>query len=70
MSKKSAAVEFLTMALQAGPAAATEVVRMARAHGVTERSVRAAREELQVEIERRGFGPAGASFWAVARAHR
>jgi hypothetical protein len=62
---RARATAFLQAALAAGPVPATEITRVARERGLTPKIVRAAREAMAVEIERRGFGRAGRSMWSL-----
>jgi hypothetical protein len=62
---KAAAMEFLSRALAGDPVPATEITRMARERGLTPKVVRAAREAMAIEIERRGFGREGRSMWSL-----
>jgi hypothetical protein len=62
---KAEAMELLSRALAGGPLPATEVGRMARERGLTPKVVRAAREAMAVEIERRGFGREGRWMWSL-----
>jgi len=64
---KAEAIEFLQAALAGDPVPATEVSRMAKEHGLTDKALRSAREALAIKIERHGFGPGAHSLWSLPR---
>ena len=59
-------MEFLRAALAGGPVAVAEIKQMAKQHGLTEKSLRSARETLRVKIDREGFGPGSKSLWSLS----
>ncbi len=59
------AEEFLSDYLSRGPAKHTDVVREARSHGVTERTLRRAKKRLNVETSKVGFGRNSYTEWRL-----
>jgi hypothetical protein len=66
---KADAMEFLSRALAGDPVPATEVSRMAKEHGLTDKALRSAREALGIKIARNGFGTGSQSVWSLPRTH-
>ena len=64
-SEVDEAEEFLSDYLNRGPAKHTDVVRAARANGVTERTLRRAKKRLNVETRKVGFGPSSYTEWRL-----
>jgi putative DNA primase/helicase len=58
----SGAMDFLRQALD-GPMDQTEIVRLGREAGFTEKSLRTAREKLGITSKKEGFGPNGKWVW-------
>jgi cell division protease FtsH len=46
---------------------ATDAKRLARDHGLIEKAIRSAREDLGVKIHRDGFGPGSKSWWSLPK---
>ena len=53
---KAEAMEFLEQVLANGPQPVSDINRMAKDHGLTDKAVRSARQTLGVKIDREGFG--------------
>ena len=64
--KKGAAVKFLEEALSKGPVDQTEIVRLGKEAGFTEKNLRTAREKLGVTPRKEGFGANGKWVWMPA----
>jgi hypothetical protein len=64
---KVEAMEFLQAVLADGPVPVSDINRMAREHGLTDKTVRSAREALNVRIERAGFGLGSKSVWSLPK---
>ena len=62
----SGAVDFLREVLSDGPMDQTEVVRLGKEAGYTEKSLRNAREKLGVTPQKEGFGANGKWVWVPA----
>jgi hypothetical protein len=62
----SAAIDFLQQALSDGPMDQTEIVRLGREAGFTEKNLRSAREKLGVKPTKEGFGAKGKWVWVPA----
>jgi hypothetical protein len=67
-SKKvtSGAIDFLEQALGDGPMDQTEIVRLGKEAGYTEKALRTAREKLGVTPKKEGFGANGKWVWVPA----
>jgi hypothetical protein len=67
-AKKSTpgAVAFLQEALREGPMDHAEIARLAKEAGITEKSLRTARERLGVTPRKEGFGANGKWVWVPA----
>lgn len=69
-TKRDAAVEFLESALVAGPVPARELFERAEAEGISEKTLRRAKDELHVKSFRRGeeghIG-SGAWWWRISK---
>jgi putative DNA primase/helicase len=59
----SAAVDFVQQALSDGPMDQTEIVRLGKEAGFTEKNLRTAREKLGVKPTKDGFGANGKWVW-------
>jgi hypothetical protein len=59
----SGAVEFLEEALIDGPMDQTEIIRLGKEAGFTEKNLRSAREKLGVKPTKEGFGEKGKWVW-------
>jgi putative DNA primase/helicase len=59
----SAAIDFLQQALSDGPMDQTEIVRLGKEAGYSEKSLRTAREKLGVQPKKEGFGKTGKWVW-------
>jgi putative DNA primase/helicase len=59
------AEEFLSEYLNRGPAKHTDVVRAARANAVSERTLRRAKQRLNVQTRKVGFGPSSYTEWSL-----
>jgi putative DNA primase/helicase len=59
----SATIDFVQRALSDGPMDQTEIVRLGKEAGFTEKSLRTAREKLGVKTKKEGFGPKGKWVW-------
>jgi hypothetical protein len=59
------AQEFLQGALANEPLAAKDVQDMAREHGISQKTLRTAREKMKVKITRDGFGHGSKSLWSL-----
>jgi hypothetical protein len=59
----------MTPALAGKAVPATELSRAAHAHGLTSKAICSARESLEVEVARNGFGPGGQWLWSLPRKH-
>ncbi len=59
------AMEFLRQQLGSGARPATQVQQLAVDFGISPSTLRRAREELNVQIRRSGFGPGGISLWGL-----
>jgi putative DNA primase/helicase len=57
------AVDFLQQALSDGPIDQTEIIRLGKEAGFTEKTLRAAREKLGVKPTKEGFGEKGKWVW-------
>jgi putative DNA primase/helicase len=62
----SGAIDFLQQALSEGPVDQSEIVRLGREAGFTEKTLRNAREKLGVKPTKEGFGPEGKWVWMPA----
>ena len=62
----SGAVDFLQEVLSDGPVDQTEIVRLGKEAGYTEKSLRTAREKLGVTPKKEGFGASGKWVWVPA----
>jgi putative DNA primase/helicase len=62
----SGAIDFLQQALSEGPMDQSEIVRLGREAGFTEKTLRNAREKLGVKPTKEGFGPEGKWVWMPA----
>ena len=62
----SGAVDFLQQALGDGPMDQTEIVRLGKEAGYTEKALRTAREKLGVTPKKEGFGANGKWVWVLA----
>jgi putative DNA primase/helicase len=62
---KAEAMEFLEQVLADGPQPVSDINRMAKDHGLTDKTVRSAREALGVKIDREGFKPGSKSMWSL-----
>ena len=60
------AEEFLSDYLNRGPAKHTDVVRAARAHGVTQMTLRRAKQRLNVQTRKVGFGLNSYTEWSLS----
>lgn len=60
----SEAIAFLEQALSDGPVDQTEIVRLGKEAGLTEKALRTARDALGVKSTKKGFGPEGK--WVLA----
>jgi putative DNA primase/helicase len=60
------AEEFLSGYLNRGPAKHTDVVRAARAHGVTQMTLRRAKQRLNVQTRKVGFGLNSYTEWSLS----
>ncbi len=65
-SERDDAAEFLRELLSGGPMDAGEIKRMARAQGISDRTLARARDRAGVKFQRQGFGTATRSVWALA----
>jgi hypothetical protein len=59
----SGAIDFLQRMLSDGPMDQTEIVRLGKEAGFTEKNLRTAREKLGVTPEKEGFGEGGKWVW-------
>ena len=59
----SAAVDFLEQLLRDGPVDQTEIVRLGKEAGFSEKNLRMARENLGVKSKKEGFGAEGKWVW-------
>jgi hypothetical protein len=59
------ATEFLLDVLGKGPVVVAEIKKLAKAAGVTERTLRRAKEDLKVKSVRSGFGAEGVYRWEL-----
>jgi hypothetical protein len=62
----SGAIDFLQQALSDGPVDQTEIVRLGKEAGFTEKNLRTAREKLGVKPTKEGFGANGKWVWVPA----
>jgi hypothetical protein len=67
--KKQVASEFLTLLLMHGPVPAKAVFEKAAETGVSQKTVRRAADALEVEKERKGFGPGSFLLWSLPAGH-
>jgi hypothetical protein len=56
---------FLRGVLSEGPRQKTEIARIARELGFSDKALRTARENLGVRSQRYGFGPGSAAWWSL-----
>ena len=61
------AMRFLLDILKGEPVSATDVKEEAEAAGISEKTLRRAREALRVNVERDGFGKGGKSVWSLPK---
>ena len=64
--RSSGAIEFLEQVLSDGPVDQTEIVRLGKEAGFTEKNLRTAREELGIKSTKEGFGAEGKWIWVPA----
>ena len=64
--RKSGAIDFLEQVLSDGPVDQTEIVRLGKEAGYSEKNLRTAREKLGVTPKKEGFGPNGKWVWVPA----
>ena len=64
--RTSGAIDFLEQALSDGPVDQTEIVRLGKEAGYSEKNLRTAREKLGVTPKKEGFGPNGKWVWVPA----
>lgn len=57
------AAEWLTNELSQGPVPAADLIKSARANGIKDKPLRTAREKLDVQTIREGFGPGAKYLW-------
>jgi hypothetical protein len=62
----SGAVDFLQQQLSEGPLEQTEIVRLGKEAGYSEKALRSAREKLGVKSKKEGFGANGRWVWVPA----
>ena len=62
----SGAIDFLEQALGDGPMDQTEIVRLGKEAGFSEKTLRTAREKLGVKPKKEGFGANGKWVWVPA----
>ena len=62
----SGAIDFLEQVLSDGPVDQTEIVRLGKEAGYSEKNLRTAREKLGVTPKKEGFGPNGKWVWVPA----
>ena len=64
--RTSGAIDFLEQVLSDGPVGQTEIVRLGKEAGYSEKNLRTAREKLGVTPQKEGFGPNGKWVWVPA----
>ena len=64
--RTSGAIDFLEQVLSDGPVDQTEIVRLGKKAGYSEKNLRTAREKLGVTPKKEGFGPNGKWVWVPA----
>jgi putative DNA primase/helicase len=64
--RTSGAIDFLEQVLSDGPVDQTEIVRLGKEAGYSEKNLRTAREKLGVTPKKEGFGPNGKWVWVPA----
>lgn len=61
------AKEYLADALQSGPKPVTDLLKGARAQGISERTLRRAKKDMGIEKQKQGFGDSGQWVWELPK---